>query len=211
MLRLRAARSEEESIIQLSTAMSDGVLMLAAFAACIWLRRRGERYTSTGFLLIGIAAFIGAVRFSINPELAELHGFVSDLATCTGLPLIGVQYLATCYGWPGPDGRMTTMGASVVGFAAFGLAFPVPLYGTIVGAISMGLVIAGAIRCLPLHPARASRAIGGAVAFIVAGLAVGTQGTLGPFLRVDVFHGILVLAIAGLTTGLPVRGPDAVV
>lgn len=198
-------------MIQLSTALSDGTLMLAAFAACLWLRARGERYTSTGFLLIGCAAFIGTVRFSINPELDELHGFVSALATCTGLPLIGVQYLATCLRWPGPDGRMITMGASVVGFAAFGLAFPVPLYGTLVGALSMIAVIAGAARCVPHHPRRAAAAIGGALAFVLAGLVIGTEGTLGPMLRVDVFHYVLIAAIAGLAWGLPPRGPDAVV
>jgi len=185
--------------------------MLAAFAATLWLRRRGERYTSTGFLLIGCAAFIGAMRYSINPELEELHGFAGDLATCTGLPLIGVQYAATCIGKPGPDGRMITMGASVVGFALFGLAFPIPIYGTVVGALSMGLVIAGGVRCLPVQPKRASAAIGGAILFVVAGLAIGTEGSIGPLLRVDLFHILLVIAIGGLAWGLPLRGPDAVV
>ena len=97
---------------------------------------------STGLLLVGVAAFIGALRFSINPELHDVHRFTSALATCTGLPLIAVQYLATCSGWPGRDGRMNTMGASVVGFAAFGLAFPLEIYATAVGGLSM-LIVAG--------------------------------------------------------------------
>lgn len=211
MWRLRRSRSGQESIIQLSTVISDGILALVAFGACLWLRGRGERYASTGFLLMGIAAFIGTVRHAVNPELAELHGFVSDLAACTGLPLIGVQYLSTCFKQPGPDGRMITMGTSVVGFAAFGLAFPVPLYGTIVGAIAMLAVIAGAARCMPHHPKRASAAIAGALTLMLAGLVIGTDGWLGPIRRVDVFHFALVAAIGGLSYGLPVRGTDAVV
>ena len=185
--------------------------MLVAFAACLWLRGRGERYASTGFMLIGIAAFIGVVRFGVNPELAELHGFVSALATCCGLPLIGVQFLATCWSWPGPDGRMVTMGTSVVGFAAFGLAFPFAAYGTVVGAASMVAVAAGAARCVPHHPRRAAAAAGGAVLFALAGLVIGTQGSVGPFLAIDVFHAVLCVAVAGLAWGLPVRGDDAVV
>ncbi len=199
------------STIQLSTAMSDGLLMLVAFAACMWLRSRGERYASTGFMLIGIAAFIGAVRFGVNPDLAELHGFVSALATATGLPLIGVQFLSTCWNRPGPDGRMITMGTSVVGFAAFGLAFPFEAYGTVVGALSMVAVIVGASRCLPHHPKRGAAAIVGALLFAVAGLVIGTEGDVGPFLAIDVFHGVLCIAVGGLAWGLPIRGDDAVV
>jgi hypothetical protein len=37
------------------------------------------------------------------------------------------------------------------------------------------------------------------VLFIVAGLVVGTQGNLGPLLRVDVFHALLSLAYGLLT------------
>ncbi len=184
--------------------------MLVAFAATVWLRGRGERYASTGMLLIGIAAFIGTVRFAINPELEELHGFVSALATCTGLPLIAVQYASTCFGRPGPDGRMITMGTSVVGFAALGLAFPVPVYSTLVGALSMLVVIAGAARCIPHEPARAGSAIMGAIGFMSAGLAIGTEGAFGPLLAIDAFHAVLAVALVGLAWGLPFRADDRV-
>lgn len=183
--------------------------MAVAFAACVVLRRRGERYVSTGLLLVGCAAFIGVLRFGVNPELADLHRFVSALATHTGMPLIAVQFLATCYRWPGPDGRMTTMGASVVGFAAFGLAFPLPVYGTIVGAASMIAVAAGAVRTLPSDARRGGLALAGAIGVALAGLVVGTDGSIGPLLRVDVFHAVLAASLAAIAAGLPVRASDA--
>lgn len=182
--------------------------MLAAFGACVWLRRRGERYVSTGLLLVGVAAFIGALRFSINPELADVHRFTSSLATCTGLPLIGVQYLATCSGWPGRDGRMNTMGASVVGFAAFGLAFPLPIYATAVGAVAMVVVIGSALRCFSAHGTHVLAAVAGALGVALAGLVVGTEGAYGPLLAVDLFHGVLALSFVGLAVGLPKRPAD---
>ena len=182
--------------------------MLAAFAACAILRRRGERYVSTGLLLVGVAAFIGALRFSINPELHDVHRFTSALATCTGLPLIAVQYLATCSGWPGRDGRMNTMGASVVGFAAFGLAFPLEIYATAVGGLSMLIVAGSGIRCAAEDPRRSAFAILGAVGVACAGLVVGTQGTVGPFLAIDVFHVVLTASFVGIAAGLPRRATD---
>lgn len=194
-----------EALIQLSTAISDGLLMLVAFAATRWLRARGERYVSTGALLIGIAAFIGSVRFSINPGLAELHRFVSALASCAGLPLIAVQYASTNLGWPGSEGRLNTMGVSVVGFAAFGLAFPIGIYPTLVGALSMVVVAGAAIEGLSTDARRGAAALTGAVAFALAGLVVGTKGSLGPVLRVDVFHAVLSVAVVLLAWGLPPR------
>lgn len=169
------------------------------------LRRRGERYVSTGVLLVGIAAFIGAIRFGVNPELAVLHRFVSALATLTGLPLIAVQYLSTCFGWPGPAGRMNTMGASVVGFAAFGLAFPIEAYATIVGGASMVVVAAGGLLRLAVDPGRAVAAVAGAVGVACAGLVIGTEGSMGPFLRIDVFHAVLTVSFVGVVAGLPER------
>ena len=179
--------------------------MLATLGACFWLRRRGERYVSTGLMLVGVAAFIGALRFSINPDLADVHRFTSALATCTGLPLIAVQYLSTCVGWPGPEGRMNTMGAAVVGFAAFGLAFPLPIYATAVGAISMVVVIGSALRCFATRGALALVAVGGALGVALAGLVVGTEGSVGPLLAIDVFHALLAVAFLGIAIGLPVR------
>lgn len=194
--------------IQVSTAISDTVLMLATLGACFWLRRRGERYVSTGLMLVGVAAFIGALRFSINPDLADVHRFTSALATCTGLPLIAVQYLATCAGWPGRDGRMNTMGAAVVGFAAFGLAFPLPIYATAVGALSMLTVVVSAARCFGRHGPVVLAAVIGAVGVALAGLVIGTEGSIGPLLAIDVFHGVLALAFLGLAVGLPERHAD---
>lgn len=182
--------------------------MLATLGACVWLRRRGERYVSTGLLLVGVAAFIGALRFSINPELADVHRFTSALATCTGLPLIGVQYLATCSGWPGHDGRMNTMGASVVGFAAFGLAFPLPIYATAVGAVAMVLVVVSALKCFSTQGPRVLGAVAGALGVALAGLVVGTEGAYGPILAVDLFHAVLALSFLGLAYGLPERPTD---
>lgn len=179
--------------------------MLAAFAGTLALRRRGERYVSTGLLLIGVAAFIGTLRHSINPELQNLHHFVSALASCAGLPLIAVQYASTRFGRPGPEGRMNTMGVSVVGFAAFGLAFPLALYPTLVGGLSMAVVLIAAGASFKRDARRAAFAFGGALAYIVAGLVVGTTGKLGPFLRVDVFHVVLAVASLGLAAGLPRR------
>ncbi|MCA9566487.1 MAG: hypothetical protein KC656_01550 [Myxococcales bacterium] len=183
--------------------------MLVAFGCTLVLRRRGERYVSTGTLLIGIAAFIGMLRFGVNPELADLHRFVSALATCAGLPLMAVQYASTRFGWPGRDGRMNTMGASVVGFAAFGLAFPVDLYPTVVGALAMIVVLVAGLATLPgPERARGAMAAVGALLFALAGLVVGTTGTLGPFLRIDVFHAVLCVAVGLLAAGLPERPAD---
>lgn len=194
-----------EALIHLSTAISDALLMLVAFAVTRWLRGRGERYVSTGVLLIGIAAFIGSVRYSINPGLAELHRFVAALAVCAGLPLIALQFASTNLGWPGSEGRLNGMGVSVVGFAAFGLAFPLGPYPTVVGSLSMLVVATAALRSLRTDPARSAAALAGSATFLFAGLGVGTEGMLGPFRCLDLFHLVLAPAVALLAWGLPPR------
>jgi hypothetical protein len=197
-----------EAPIPLSTTLSHLGLMFAAFAGTVLLRRRGERYVSTGLLLIGIAAFIGALRYSINPGLTELYTFVTTLAACTGLPLIAVQYASTQLGWPGRDGRMNTMGASVVGFALFGLAFPLPLYAHLVAGASL-LAIAGcALRTVSSAPRRSGLAVLGALVVLFAGTAVGRVGVLGPFPRLDVFNALCTGAVLAIAAGLPYRRPD---
>lgn len=182
--------------------------MLAAFSGTVLLRRRGERYVSSGLMLVGIAAFIGALRFGVNPELTELYSFVTSLAVCTGLPLIAVQFASTHTGWPGRDGRMNTMGASVVGFALFGLAFPFPLYAHLVAGLSLLAVSGFALQRLAIDPRRAGLAILGAMVALFAGLAVGRAGMLGPFLRTDVFNVLLTGAVLALAAGLPYRSAD---
>jgi len=190
--------------MQISTTISDGALVLAcSVAACLAFAPHPSG--AAGFALVGLAAFAGVLRFSVMPQIAPLHVFLSAFAAQVGVPLVGfalVQKAASV--------GQAALAPIVVGvaltllFLLFHLWIKLPAYALGVGALGMLAATAAGARLVAGGDWTAGmQAILGALAVAFAGLAIGDQGQLGAFRRIDLFH--YVLATAMLLMGSALR------
>lgn len=190
--------------MQYSTAFSDALLAIACLACVLSLAKLGASTPlaqrprwfclQLGFALPLAAAAAGAARFGLNAEWSELHDWLSRASSLLGLPLLGLAALSLgrAWQWSGP-----VWGRLLLGLCAFFELFRqlgwLDEYRLALQLSSLLLIIYSGLlqwpQRLPLLLAAS-----GAGLFVVAGLAVGTHGFIGPLRRIDLFHGLLTLA-----------------
>lgn len=197
--------------MNLATTISDGALALTSFALVRSLVRAGAstsgrralRGAAVGLALIGAAALVGALRFAGLQDLAPLHRGLTDAATAIAMPMIGAAALALA--WPfawSARAWLRWLALLVALFAAARLAGAFAIHGLVIGAVGTIGVLAAGVRGLGgARRAGVLLLVGGALV-LIAGLAVGSEGELGPFARIDVFHYLLALANLALGGGL---------
>jgi hypothetical protein len=190
--------------MQYSTALSDSLLAIACLACLLAIgklrsrtaedQRPGLFCMQMGFALPLAAAVVGALRFGLMPDLSEMHGWLSRASSLLGLPLLGLA--ALCLGrqwhWSGP-----TWGRLLLGLCAFFELFRqlgwLDEYRMGVQLGSLLLIVYGGWMQWPQHlPLLLALAV--AALFGLAGLVIGTEGSMGWFLRIDLFHALLALA-----------------
>lgn len=114
------------------------------------------------------------------------------------VPVLGAAFLALALGRriPRPIWYLVS--------AAFGLVgwWLTPRYSVVPGVVGMALILAaGALAAR--HDRRVTiAAVAGVILYLVAGLAIGTKGTIGPLKRIDVFHYLLAVAHPILAWGM---------
>ena len=202
--------------MQYSTAFSDAALALAC-AACVWFIGRARRHYGEadqpalfcallGFLLPAAAAAVGVIRFGIDPSVQAAHLWLSQASGFLGLPLLGAAALALGRGW---QWSRANWGRILLGLCAFFELFrqmnQLEDYRLLLNLATLLLIVyAGAMQWPRRAPLAAAIAVVGL--FLLAGLAVGTQGFIGSLRRVDLFHALLTLAyplLAWLLLNLP--------
>jgi hypothetical protein len=192
--------------MQYSTALSDGVLALACLACAIAIGKARKHYEEAdqpalfcallGFLLPTAAAAVGVVRFGIDPSVLAAHQWLSQASSFLGLPLLGAAALALGRGW---QWSRANWGRILLGLCAFFELFrqmnQLENYRLLLNLTTLLLIIyAGAVQWPRRTPLLAAITVVGL--FLLAGLAVGTQGFIGPLRRVDLFHALLTPAYA---------------
>lgn len=163
-------------------------------------------YASIAFLLIGIAASFGVLRFARVASAIAPHEFFTNLALFLSTPLLGLcayTYLP-----------LTTFNLSKHDFLFFGFLFLLfnffvfyglmssskQLYTLVTGALAMLAIIYLGILYIVKNPAYTidgKYLIAGSVLYILSGTVIGSTGHyFGLIPRVDIFH--YALAIANL-------------
>lgn len=185
--------------MQYSTALSDGLLALACLASLLWLRLHfaGQpllRALLLGFGLTATAAACGAVRYGLEPGWVELHRSFSQLSSALGLPLLGLAALCLSRGnsWGRPLWTALVLGLVVALIGARWLGVE-QSYRLGLNIASLLLLLYSGLVCWPQRQP-GLLAIGVVALFLIAGLAVGTEGLIGSLRRVDLFHGLLTVA-----------------
>lgn len=202
--------------MQYSTALSDGVLALACVACVIAIGKARQGYTEAdqpalfcallGFLMPAAAATAGMVRYGIEPGWQDAHLWLSQASTFLALPLLGVAALTLGRGWAW---SRPNWGRVILGLCAFFELFRqlhlLDEYRLALNLATLLLVLyAGLLQWPRRAPALAALAAVGL--FLLAGVAVGTDGVMGPLRRVDLFHALLTPAyplLAWLLLALP--------
>lgn len=202
--------------MQYSTALSDGVLALACLACVVAIGRARRHYNEgdqpalfcalLGFLLPAAAAIAGAMRHGLDPDWQAAHLWLTQASSFLALPLLGAAALALGRGWAW---SRPNWGRIVLGLCAFFELFRqmnlLDDYRLLLNLTTPLLILyAGAVQWPRRGPLAAALAVVGL--FLLAGLAVGTTGFIGPLRRVDLFHLLLTPAyplLAWLLLALP--------
>jgi hypothetical protein len=187
-----------------STAFSDALLAIACLACALALGKQRSRTAEDqrprlfcmqiGFALPMAAAMAGALRFGLVPDLRELHEWLSRASSLLGFPLLGLAALSLGrkWHWSGP-----TWGRLLMGLCAF---FELFRQMNLLDEYSQGLQIgslllvlySGILQWPERFPVLLASAVAGL--FVFAGLVIGTEGVIGPLLRIDLFHALLAVA-----------------
>ena len=207
--------------MQYSTALSDGVLALACMVCVIAIGKARKHYGEAdqpalfcallGFLLPAAAATAGVIRFGFDPSAQAAHLWLSQASSFLGLPLLGVAALTLGRGWAW---SRPNWGRVVLGLCAFFELFRqmnlLEDYRLLLNLASLLLIVyAGAIQWPRRTPAYAATVIVGL--FLLATLAIGSEGLIGPLRRIDLLHAVLTPAyplLAWLLLSLPGHAAD---
>ena len=202
--------------MQYSSALSDALLALACLAGLVELGRGWRRAPRTaqpallaallGFALTAAAAGGGVVHYGHDPGWSAAHQWLSRASSLLGLPLIAASALSLSLGRG--DRLAHWLGLTLSLGALFVLAYWLKL-GAIIGLalnlISLALLLAAGRRQTPQRtPLLAAGLVVGL--FLLAGLGIGSQGLIGPWQRVDLFHVLLSAAyplLAWLILAMP--------
>ena len=182
---------------QLSTSVSDGVLVLSAIHAC-WRLLGSSLCGVIGFFLVGSAAACGVYRFALkspSKDAVKVHKYMSWFAS-----VVGMSYLAAAY--------YRQHDISVFANVHVALAFAMVLLRRYLTEKARGIateVISGfAVVSLLVFSIFQFNPYGiiGAALYVISGLIIGTEGQLYGIQRVDIFHYLLAVGTISLMLGL---------
>ncbi|TGL58143.1 hypothetical protein EHQ58_12235 [Leptospira ognonensis] len=186
----------------LSTFLSDFLLSFVSFYMAYrfkGLSSISARAALYAFAIIGISAGLGSIHFLGIHTLDPIYRFFVGLSGCVGVPLLGVSFFH--FGFKALTEKLFffKIAALFVIFLLITYFYAVPIYPTLVGAISMLIIIIVSIQKFSREKSGAFYGFAGAILFILAGLVIGTSGSRGGILNVDIFH--VMLAIANFCLG----------
>ncbi|KEQ16856.1 hypothetical protein [Endozoicomonas numazuensis] len=194
-----------------SLALSDAVLAAAsAFAvfllcqqqAFAQIHRTATKGALLGFLLIALAAVAGTLKFGFSDIWTDVYLFLNNAATYLSPPLIGtaIALLLSNREWSKPAwGRM------ILGLC---LAYEITrwygvetLYRDALLAISLLIALYRVLKAQVESGPKGLLLIA-FISFFIGGLVIGNEGTLGGYLRVNLFRYMIALGSLLLGTGL---------
>lgn len=202
--------------MQYSTVLSGGMLALACLACAVVIGKARKRYGEADqpalfCALLGFLLAAAAAASAGDPSWQAGHLWLSQASSFLGLPLLGVAALTLGRGWAW---SRPNWGRVVLGLCAFFELFRqmnlLEDYRLLLNLTTLLLIVyAGAIQWPRRTPACAATVI--VALFLLATLAVGSDGLIGPLRRIDLLHAVLTPAyplLAWLLLSLPGHAAD---
>lgn len=180
----------------MSTAISELVLAAVCFysASILWRFRltQDRSWGAVAALLTGIAASLGAVKYGSDINVAEWHRLAADIAKYVGMPLLGLAWVFAAWHWPKYSGGRLLLVVIVVGlFVCNRWLYAIPEYSQWMTPLSLALVAIPALSTVLTNREYSLLGLAGIGQFALAGLVIGTQGSINGVLSVDIFHYVL--------------------
>ncbi len=182
---------------QVSVAVSDALLSLTTLNAAY--RVSGvSLVTALGFLLIATAAGCGVIRFSLpdpSTDIIAWHKHFSWLSSAVGVPFVAAGYCREA-NIVVVSHALTAGGIALALLQKYFNDQAIQTFSTVIAGCSLASII-----CVSIPQFNEFGIIGG-ILYLVAGLVVGTEGSIWGILKVDIFHVMLTLGNVSLMKGL---------
>ncbi|WP_422136818.1 MULTISPECIES: hypothetical protein [unclassified Endozoicomonas] len=194
-----------------SLALSDAVLAAASTFAVFLLcqqqafaeiHRTATKGALLGFLLVALASAAGTLKYGFSEIWTGVYLFLNNAATYLSPPLVGtaIALLLSNRVWSKPAwGRM------IIGLC---LAYEISrwygvetLYRDALLAVSLLIALYSVVRA-QVEPGPKGLLLIAFISFFIGGLVIGNQGTLGGYLRLNLFRYMLALGSLLMATGL---------
>ena len=192
-----------------SIIISDGVLSSVAFYIAFQLFRSKQSFAkvaATGILIIGLTSFIGFINHFGVHEAAPFGKFFGGLSNFLGVPLIGLAFAMLVLKNKKLSSLLISLFLTI--YIVFTYFYSLPTFPMILGSISMITIIAVSISKIRENSTFSTVGIIGATLIIIAGLVIGTEGKIGSFLRLDLYHYMIAGALVCFGNGLVTISPQ---
>ena len=194
-----------------SLALSDAAVAFAsAFAVFLLFQQKAfasahqtaSKGALLGFLLMALAGITGTLKFGFSDAWTGVYLFFNNAATFMSPPLIGVAMILML------SDKVWSKQAWGQLIIAICLAFEVSrwygmegLYRDAQLAIILVVLCIQVMKC-PLEPGTRGLLIASFLSFFVGALVIGNEGTLGGYLRLNLFRYFIALGNLLLGTGI---------
>lgn len=188
-----------------STFLSDLILSLVSLALAYRFVGKSSipsRSALYGLGIIGISAGLGSIHFLGINTLDSIYRFFVGLSGTVGVPLLGLAFFHFTFRSLSEKTFFLFIALAFVLYLAFTYLYPLAIYPTVVGGISMFIILISSLVRFPRKSNAAVMGIIGSILFIVAGLVIGTKGSTGSILNVDIFHILLAIANYCIAEGI---------
>lgn len=190
-----------------STVISEVVLASVCFYAALMLWRfsplQDRAWGALAALITAVAATLGAFKYGSNLPVADAHALAAQAARFVALPLMALAWLFAAWGWPRySGGRWFAVILVVAAFVCHRWLTAIPYYAEWVLPLSLLLIVAAALSTTLRHREYSLLGVSGAGQIALAGVVIGTSGSINGFPSVDVFHYVLASAWLCMAVGL---------
>jgi len=208
---------------RISTSLSDAVLASSCIFCChalthfgsvpfaaITLLHPSRLYACFAFIILGIAAALGVIRFTGVQWIVPSHDFFSVLGRYLSVPLFGaVLYQIDAPSYREANGAfLIAIGVLLLCFILFFLVLGnfIELSTLALGATSLGYLIYVGGKAVYLsneltHILGGACLVWGGLIYALAGLVIGVHGKIWGVPRVDLFHYALAMGNLCLVVG----------
>lgn len=174
-------------------ALFDFLVGAMAVLAAINARRKSvsDLFSQVGYLSIALAAFIGTTKFLGAGQLADSHRLVSHAAAIVGVPFAAIAFLLVSR----PTRLWASLGAGTVVVAGAVIFWQSATYALLAGVLAQIIWLWAAWLNRKLPGRILLRVLISIVLTTVAGLVFAGPGLFYGIEKLNIFHGLLALAI----------------